>query len=216
MTAQAMELGLTAEIQENCRVVYEKDKDSDGYVFHSLWHPQGEYGSEHIILPVGSTYNGLSKVYPAGTCFANAKETKYDPAYHDPLTDYDVSWIALLRRAYRGTGYSAECCCGERDTIYRADSDDDKIPGFICTNGGVPDRGKKIYLHGAHVFMEQKKNIKPDKGGSVYLLPLCSEHNICTRVSAVFGQGYYMRLGCSMKAVMLKGFMEDPEGPLPI
>lgn len=219
ITEQAKELGLTKEILENCQVVYVKDENSGGYVFHSLYQSGIKCEQEHMVLPVGSTYNGLSEEYPAGTCFANAKETTYDPKYRDPGAAFDVSWIELLRRAYRGTGYSVECCCAERDIIYRAGSNDDKIPGFICTNGGVPrydkDKSKRIYLHGAHVFMGVKENFEPADDGSVYLLPLCAAHNICTLVSTTYGQGYYMKLGVPMKAVMLKGFMKKPEGELP-
>ena len=219
MTAQALELGLTAEEWDECRVVYEKDKDGGGYVFHSLWSPKGEYGGEHIIMPLGSIYDGLSdEEFATGTCFANATDTKNDPKYHGAV--YDISWIEVIRRAYRDTGYSAECCCAERNIIYRAKSNDVRIPGFACTNDGVPrydkDKSKCIYLHGAHVFMRVKENFKPADDGPVYLLPLCAAHNTYSLDRGTWGQGYYMKLGRPMKAVKLRGFMHKPEGELPV
>ena len=229
MTAQALELGLTAEIQENCRVVYEKDKDSDGYVFHSLWHSKGEYGGEHIIMPVGSTYAGLSDELPAGTCFANVQWSSGDIQYNDPdypaYKNYKLSWIKLIRRAYaahaeecRKAGgavevYDADLCCAERDMIYPSDGSKQFL--FKCSNNGKSGDG--YYLHGAHVKINATSSGTAPIDGVVYLLPLCSEHNTYVlKKDNSPGTGYYMKLERPMRAVRLNGYRKNPVGPLPI
>ena len=228
MTAQALELGLTAEEWDKCRVVYEKDKDSDGYVFHSIWHPKGKYGGEHIIMPVGSTYVGLTNEFPAGTCFANVQWSSGDIQYDDPdfpaYLKFKLSWIKLIKKAYaahaeacRKAGrevkvYDADLCCAERDTIYHSDGSPEFI--FECTHGGTPGDG--YFLQGAHVLMGATASGTVPKGGYVYLLPLCIEHNTYVLEGHSSGTGYYMKLERPMRAVMLGGYKEKPVGPLPV
>ena len=206
LTAQAMELGLTAEIQENCRVVYEKDKDSDGYVFHSLWHPEGKYGGEHIIMPVGSTYAGLSNELAAGTVFANVSRSSYDPKCPGPKETGNVSsWMELMSKAYEreGAEYDLDTCCAERNVIYRS-SDGSRVDGFTCTDDGTG------VMQGAHVFIGETESHTADEGSMVYLLPLCIAHNVYKKLGGS-GMGYYMRLERKMKAVILKGYMQKPQ-----
>lgn len=226
MTAQAQQLGLTAEIQENCRVVYEKDPEGEGYVFHSLWHPEGEYGENHIIMPVGSTYMGLTEEFPVGKEFANVIWSSTDPQYKDPYypshCGYMLSWIKMLRKAYAAhadkcrregkpvENYSAERCCAELDTIYPSDGSREFL--FECSNNGVPGEG--IYLHGAHVLIGATESGTVKKGGFVHLLPLCENHNTYDlHDDKKWGQGYYMKLGRPMRAVLLALYMEKPIGP---
>lgn len=217
LTEEAKGLGLTAELQDSCRVVYEKDPEGEGYVFHSLWHPQGEYGEDHIIMLVGSTYNGLTLMIPAGTEFANISGSTDDPKYPDTRNpDWSISWIKLIQRAYAANGITyINSCCAVRDKIYyktRGGAEAEKT--IVCTNGGEGDDDKKIYLHGAHVALGTV-NLRPRSGADVLLVPLCKEHNT-SLVMGGHGTGYYMKLGRGIQAVQLTGYMQPPApGTLP-
>lgn len=217
VTEQARGLGLTAEIQEQCRVVYEKDPAGEGYVFHSLWRPEREYNEKHMIMPVGSTYAGLTDELARGTCFANAEWSSNDPKYpHPDNPKWTVSWIGVIRSAYfahaaecRRAGlpveeYNADLCCAERDKIYPSDGSREFL--FECTNNGEPGEG--IYLQGAHVLMNATASAPVPKGGYVCLLPLCTAHNTYVlKEGSYSGQGYYMKLERPMRAVLLSGYM---------
>lgn len=217
LTEEAKGLGLTAELQDSCRVVYEKDPKGEGYVFHSLWHPQGEYGEDHIIMPVGSTYNGLTGVIPAGTEFANISGSSHDPKYPHPRNpSWSISWIELIRRAYRAKDedYIDECCA-ERNKIYFTDPrEGEKETAIECTNGGVGGNTKETYMQGAHVILGTE-NKSPGRDANVLLVPLCIAHNTCEAMGG-YGTGYYMKLGRALRAVKLKGYLKPPvPGTLP-
>lgn len=215
-TEHGAKLELTREQEENCRVVYRRsEKEPDTYVFDSLWNPDADYSDEHIIVPLRSTYKGLSEEYDEGTCFANIIDSSRDPKY--PGSRYPVSWIEVLRRAYRkdGESYCAESCCAKLNTIYSSKYPYKEVGGFACTNHGLPDPKNEIYIVGAHVMMEAKQAQRINKGDNVYLLPLCDEHNR-SDICGNWGVGYFMELGRPMKAAILEGYMNDPTGPIPI
>lgn len=212
LTEEAKDLGLTAELQDSCRVVYEKDQKGEGYVFHSLWHPQGEYGEDHIIMPVGSTYNGLTGLIPAGTEFANISGSKNDPKYKDPSSKYgELSWIKLIRQAYSANDLTyINDCCAERNKIYFTDPrEGEKEKAIVCTNGGVGGNTVGTYMQGAHVTLGTK-NENPGEGEDVLLVPLCIAHNTSKAMNG-YGTGYYMKLGRALWAVKLKGYMKSPD-----
>lgn len=217
LTEEAKGLGLTAELQDSCRVVYKKDPKGEGYVFHSLWQPQGEYGEDHIIMPVGSTYNGLTPMIPAGTEFANISGSTHDPKYEDTSSpDGELSWIKLIRRAYAANHVRyVNSCCAVRDKIYFKDQSGAETAMTVkCTHGGEADYDLKIYLHGAHVLLGTE-NLEPDSGADVLLVPLCKEHNT-SKAMGGFGTNYYMKLGRDIRAVKLTGYMQPPRsGTLP-
>ena len=202
MTAQAAKLGLTAEEWNECRVVYEKDKNSDGYVFHSLWTPGEEYGGDHIIMPVGSVYGGVTDELAAGTEFANVSQSSYDRKCPAPGEEENVSsWMELMNKAYEheGAEYDLDTCCAERNVIYNSE-DGSRVDGFTCTDGGTGT------MQGAHVFIGETRSHEAREGSTVYLLPLCIAHNVYKKLGGS-GMGYYMRLERRMKAVVLNGYM---------
>lgn len=208
MTEQAAKLGLTSEITENCRVVYEKDKSGEGYVFHSLWHPEGDYGEEHIIMPVGSTYAGISNEYAKGTTFANVSLSTSDPKCPgpDPKHPEVVSnWMKLMRQAfeYCGESYDLDSCCAERNVIYNSNNDS-IVSGFQCTKNGMG------IMQGGHVLFNTKTAGTLAAGSNVYILPICTAHNVYRGLGEA-GTGYYMTLDRNMKALMLKGYMQPPQ-----
>lgn len=202
-------LELTEEQEDKCRVVYRRSEEKpDIYIFDSLWDPDVDYSDEHIIVPLRSTYDGLSDEYKAETCFTNVQGSNSDKKYPKiPPMQYDFSWIEIIRRAYAANGenYSTTSCCAEQGRIYRFGR---KTPEKISCS----DR-----MHGAHVLMEVNNTNIAGPHTTVYLLPLCSEHNTHSLSgTATWGTGYYMKLGCAMKAVKLRGYMQNPEpGTLP-
>ena len=94
-------LELTAEQEEKCRVVYKASSENKNIcAFHSLWNPDEKYPDDCYIVPLRSTYDGLSDEYANGTCFINISKSTYDPKYIISGWIYDVSWIEVIRRAY--------------------------------------------------------------------------------------------------------------------
>lgn len=202
-------LELTAEQEEKCRVVYKLSaSDPNKYIFHSLWNPDGKYPDDCYIVPLRSTYDGLSDEYANGTCFINISKSTYDPKYTMPGWIYDVSWIEVIRRAYAAgkVNYNCSACCAQNLVIDTINNNKFTIncSGTIC---------------GAHVLINETMSKEVEKGGNVFLLPLCDNHNTYDKnnnVKYYWGTGYYMKLSRPMKAVKLKGYMKKAEeGTLP-
>ncbi len=194
-------LELTAEQEEKCRVVYKvSESDPNKYVFDSLWNPDEDYSDDCYIVPLRSTYVGLSEEYAAGTCFANVIGST-------PDSRYSVSWIEVIRRAYATdrSNYNCSTCCAQNLVF------DDK-------NNQPFNIDCDTTICGAHVLMGETKSREVDEGGDVFLLPLCNNHNTYNKNNETYnwGSGYYMQLNRPMKAVKLSGYMKDPEsGTLP-
>ena len=203
-TESGVKLDLTSEQEELCRVVYRRhDEEKNIFIFDSLWLPEAEYSYNHIIVPIRSTYDGLSDEYPAGTCFANVEGSGHDPQYHNPYSpagmQWKISWIALIRKAYNGTNYSCTSCCANQ-TVYKSADNTSFI--ISCSS----------FMHGAHVLLGSTESKDPLKTkDAVFLLPLCSNHNTYSEITGHYGTGYYMKLNRNMKAVKLRGYMKEPE-----
>lgn len=52
-------------------------------------------------------------------------------------------------------------------------------------------------MHGAHVLMESDHSKVPESTDTMYLLPLCKEHDTYCDLGA-YGTGYYMKLNRPM------------------
>lgn len=145
----------------------------------------------------------MSDEYPAGNCFANVEGSGHDPQYDNPYSpagkNWKLSWIELIRRAFKGTNYSCTSCCANQ-TVYK--SADNTSFTISCSSS----------MHGAHVLMGSTESKDPLKTkDAVFLLPLCSNHNTYSEITRHYGTGYYMKLNRKMKAVKLRGYMKEPE-----
>lgn len=202
-------LELTAEQEEKCRVVYKASSENKNIcAFHSLWNPDEKYPDDCYIVPLRSTYDGLSDEYANGTCFINISKSTYDPKYIISGWKYDVSWIEVIRRAYAAgkVNYSCSTCCAQNLVIDIRNNNQ-----FTLNCGGN--------IYGAHVLMNETMSKEVKEWGNVFLLPLCNNHNTYDKNNNEkyhCGTGYYMKLNRPMKAVKLKGYMKKPkEGTLP-
>jgi hypothetical protein len=91
---EGAKLRLTAEIEQNCKVVYRRI--GENHMFAGLWNPNvAEYPDDCLIVPVTSTYAGLSDEFNAATIFANIIGSDQDEkAKFNGSTE---NWIELLR-----------------------------------------------------------------------------------------------------------------------
>lgn len=188
-TEEGAKLMLTEEQEKNCRVVYRRsEEDPEHFVFAGLWNSEQEYPDDHVIVPLRSVYDGLSREYNAETAFVNVLGSSKDPRPSDV-----TSWIDLITSKL--SGYITNTCCAQRDKNYDIRTDN-KID-MKCTNGGFD-------VVGGHVLIGTKIPKHVGEGGKVWLLPICHAHN----TGAESGGGYYMKLGRVMKAVGLKDYLK--------
>jgi hypothetical protein len=146
------ELKLTAEQEEQCKVVYRKsEKPGEPAIFAGLWRPDAEYSEAHLIVPLRSVFDRTEALL-AGQEFVNVISSSCDPKPHGVS-----AWIDLLRDKNSETGY---CCVREG--------------AFHCC------RGSNNNMVGGHVLLcppardTQARTNPPDP---VYLLPICKFHN---------------------------------------
>lgn len=188
-TEEGAKLILTEEQEKNCRVVYRRSEENpEHFVFAGLWNPEAEYPDDHVIVPLRSVYDGLSKEYQAETVFVNVVGSSKDPRPSDVK-----SWIELIKSKL--SGYTVGTCCAKRNKNY--DIKTDQEIRMTCTDGGTN-------VVGGHVLIETKNPRPENEGGHVWLLPICKAHN----TGAEGGAGYYMKLGRAMKAVGLKNYLK--------
>ena len=211
-TEEGAKLVLSETEEYYCKVVY-RIKDSTTAVFHGLWDPDTDYSDEYVIVPFKSTYIGLtSKIYPAGTRFANIINSSRD------VSSTRDSWIRVLRKAYGDPDLS---CCTDGN-IYKsknpADLSDTPYLGEVC----CPEKrdGRWTYpkvipfsCHGltvgGHIIVNET-NAAEYEGTEVLMLPICNRHNISELDSHRFGVGYYMLLRADMRAAVLSGYIHLP------
>lgn len=203
-TEEGAKLHLSKEIADNCKVVYRLNAVKNGAHFVELWNPDIDYDVNHIILPLQSTFAGISDEYGKGTNFANVIHSSTDNC------PGGGSWIQFLKiklNPGKVINYDCSTCCAETNVIYQADSNDKKVvtsPSgkmFNCTVGGT--------IKGGHIVMDIKNATEVAKGGNVELLPICSAHNSFNNTGEQYasGQGYYMKLARPMRTVMLKNYL---------
>ena len=220
---EGAKLELTAEMEENCKVVYKLD-DEGGAAFAGFWNPEAEYTEEYAILPVRSTFGGTERL-DAGKEFANVFGSSEDTVKGIP--EGAGSWIKLYENHICPTKkLNRENCC--TDTfIYNKktgvkyennvilDGDDTGKP-FVC--GCNSKHNIPLYhngIVGGHITIgrENRSNeaIKL-KNIDVYILPICRNHNVCRiNPSGSPGIGYYMKLKEDTLAVTLTGYLLPPQ-----
>lgn len=155
---------ISQDIQDKCRMVYEYNKDIEGYAFKAFWSPNGVYEEEDVVLPFRSTYGGL---FPSDgpITFVNVIESDGD-TYDDNTS---ISWMDALSNLYKDyneknhTNFIADMCC--TDGIFY-DGSLHECGRIFC--------GDKIV--GAHIFMDTvPTRLLP--GSDVDIVPICKLHH---------------------------------------
>ena len=196
---------IAKEILDNCRLVYRKDEESDGYLFKSQWNPNESYGEDDIILPVQSVFKQMIEITQTIN-FANVIGSTGDKAIGD---DGKVrsSWLALLREKYaewnktHGTNYKADQCCTD-GCFYRGGENDVNDTSKTCNSTSMV---------GGHVILNTDTPREVPKGWDVYLLPICSSHNI-SRINTTrcpnpkTGTDYYMKNNAPVLAMRMQNY----------
>lgn len=213
-TDEGAKLELTAEQEENCKVVYKLD-DKGGAAFAEFWNPKAEYTDEYLILPLRSTFDTTEDL-TKGQAFANVSGSTVDPK---PAPG---SWIGF----YESKVAPCNSCCAEPDTIYN--SAHNKIDGTVYfswyeertlkyseqtfTCGCRPSNTAHFGIVGGHVLKGTDSRVVPLGSNDVYLLPICDHHNSCqVNRYAKWGVGYYTKLAEDTTAVKLKGYLQAPQ-----
>lgn len=179
-TEEGAKLALTEEQEKDCKLVYKLNEAGDA-LFDGFWDPGKEYSDEFIIVPLRSVYGGITLPMQINTDFANIIGSSHDPCP-------SRSWVELLRTAL---GAAAVTTCCTDGNIYEARN----VTIGVCGGGIV----------GGHIILGQVTD-SPPINSRVYLLPICSNHNVKTpRTPGI----YYMKLGRSMSAVILNHYLRS-------
>lgn len=200
-TEEGAKLQLTAEQEEKCRVVYRLD-DKGGAVFSELWNPEKEYSDEYVIVPLRSSFKGVTAdPFRAGTVFANMIGSSKDP--RPAGFEY---WIDILRN----NGIDARSCCAT-NAIYDPNTNQRITADVWYYDNGQTTKAPfacNTRMDGGHVLIGSKNSASVAPGSTVRLLPICHRHNI-TQVSQFghFGVGYYMKLGRDTQAAELINYL---------
>ena len=213
VTLPPTELGATLNTNDigDIRVVYRPSEENpELYVYHDLWDQELDYPDGYVAVPFKSIYGGYD-TYKAGTVFANVIGSKNDPKPinpRDPTRKPYTSWRQLMRNCI----HNYDTCCAERNKIYLSNGDK-AVDGFECTNQGLekPDADYKqgIWMHGAHVMMGETETKPVPEGDTVYMLPLCENHNTYVLdFTKQFGEGYYMKLGRDQEVITLNKYLK--------
>jgi len=196
---------LAINSDEDFRVVYRpSERNPDFYIYHELWYPDEDYPDGYIAVPLNSVFGG-TQTFAKDTVFANVEGSSRDPKPinpNDPQKKRYDSWRKLMKDKI--SNYTT--CCAEKDTVYNS-STQQRDTRFICTNEGKEDYSEGIYMQGAHVLMNETASRKPPEGSTVYMLPLCLNHNIFDKITGHYGTGYYMKLRRAQEVIILNGFI---------
>lgn len=152
-TQNGLELNLTAEQEENCRVLYKHVKD-DLYEFAGFYAPKkkdADYPDGMLALPVRSVYS-CNHILHAGTSVWNVIGSTRDPKVDGK------SWIQLWMDKTHG-----------QKKCYVEDS------AHIDCNGNI--YGGHMVLHANNVRPRHGSN------GVVYIIPICNAHNNANNVA---------------------------------
>lgn len=189
-TEEGKKLNLEEELKKELIVVYRKTDDNDGWEYHGLKNDVEDYFKDDIFVPVESVYGGYVGV-KAGTPFVNVIGSTHDPKP-------DTSWINLMRNVYSANGFPVErlnYCCTDGNFY-------DSITHNIIVNNRCTDT-----IVGGHVLLGETVNQETRAGSIVYLLPICSPHNVCRLNGNVTGAYYYMKTKYDIVAVQLNRFL---------
>ncbi len=203
-TEEGAKLNLPFELQHKCKVVYKKDPESDGYLFHSLWDDSGEthYDDEHIIVPLQSTFNGYATMNK-GQLFANVVGSK-DDRWNSNIKDIpsNLSWQKVLELL--GCDYNK--CVTDGYFYYSRTNNaiyDANAGGYVTCS--VINHNDKNYAHGSHIVVGTE-SLAPGINRPVYLFSLCARHNT-KDIGQGTGVGYYMKAGMNCTGIELANYL---------
>lgn len=189
-TEEGKKLQLDDDLAKELLVVYRRISENGNWEFHGLKNDDEIYLEDDIFMPVESTYGGYIRVL-AGTNFTNVIGSK-----DDRMTGVS-SWIRLMEKVYF----------------------DNKLPmnllNSCCTDGNYYDSNSqgiiksecKGCLVGGHVLLNSKVNDNPRMGAIVYLLPICSSHNVSRLCGGKAGTYYFMKAKCDIYAIQLNKYL---------
>lgn len=193
--------------EDDFRVVYRpSERNPDFYIYHDLWYPEEDYPDGYIAVPLSSVYV-KNQTFNEGDEFVNVKGSTRDPKPNNPKSGSPyTSWRQLMKDKI----LDYNTCCAETDKIYNSVTGKQDF-NFHCTNNGNeapnPDFEKGIWMQGAHVLMGETSSRTPTEGATVYMLPLCKNHNIYDAITGSYGTGYYMKLRRRQEVIVLTGFI---------
>lgn len=188
-TPEGARLNLTYEQEHICKLVYKRDETNlNLYLFTGFWDPAEEYPNDQVVVPLRSVFGG-TRQYQNNQVFANIIGSTSDPRPHSC-----TSWLDLLRQ----NGISCEKCVTDR---YFYDPRDQSgrtyFVNYWCGGG----------LVGGHVVGDFE-NAAPAAGGTVYLIPICHNHNsCCTDKTGRNGSGFFMMPEAAGTAVVLNNYL---------
>ncbi|MDE5991719.1 MAG: hypothetical protein K2G87_01575 [Oscillospiraceae bacterium] len=152
-TQNGAALNLTAEQEENCRVLYKHVKD-DLYEFAGLHDPEkndADYPDGMLALPVRSVYGGVRYI-PAGTGVWNVVRSSGDTWNGSSSANWIEIWETEMKNA--GHPHTRKC--------YVAGS-----AGKMCNSD----------LYGGHMVDTPNTSPAPGSDGVVFIIPICNSHN---------------------------------------
>lgn len=187
-TEEGEKLNLTYEQEHNCKLIYKKSDKEIEYQFYEFWDISAdrEYSDDYIIVPFRSAYDGLFN-YTSRDIFANIIGSTSDPC---PSS----SWVSLLI----SVGINCNQCVTDGDFYDSRDhSGRTYFTDYSCGGGIV----------GGHV-MNRFDATSVQAGFSVYLLPICHNHNsCCTDSTGRNGSGFYMMARQNGKGIRLRAYL---------
>lgn len=206
VSEESANLVLTEEQEKNCRVVYKlsEDENDRGAYFAGLWEPDKTYSDEYVILPLKAT--GGEKVELSKNnvdCFANVIGSKGDTLPNN--FKYWISfWMNVTEQPYPTS------CCTDGNFYYINNK------GIECKFNKIKVQNNEVnakcstderHRNGGHIIINAKSAATALPNSSVYIVPLCTNHNIGYAGDCSWGEGFYMKLKENTPAVKLKGYL---------
>lgn len=153
-TPNGLELDITIEQEENCRVLYKYVKD-DLYEFAGFYDPEkndADYPDGMLALPVRSVFGGVRYI-AVGTIVWNVVGSSNDPWNGNKSTN----WVEIWEKEITKAGHPQEAKC------YVSGSAGKTCCNDLC-GGRMVDTPRTSSNHGVN--------------GIVFIIPICKAHNI--------------------------------------
>lgn len=192
---EGKKLNLSDDLFEKCKLVYRKNDEAGKWEFDGFWDGNKIDDLQKMVVPVQSVYGGLVCV-DAGTPFVNVIGSTYDPK---PTPN--TSWIKFIQCVYAHNNYSYDntCCANNRIYFHTGDENNPSVSERdLCCSGT---------LVGGHVLINQCYNITSYPNSTVYLLPICSRHNVYRFNDNRTGAGFFMLTDRKIPAIQLDAFL---------
>lgn len=149
---QVVNLALTAEQEENCKVLYKNIKDNL-YEFAGFYNPEipdEEYPDGLIAISFGSVLRDI-RCLRQGTKVWNVIGSTDDPWNGKP-----ANWIKIWENELRNKGI---------------------FPVIKCYVAGSADIKCNKPIYGGHMVLTSKTSPEIGSNNTVYIVPICNAHN---------------------------------------